>query len=209
VFRLRVEGREHLPLDGPLLIAPNHVSDLDPVIVSAALPVAFRDRVRWAGDLQRLFGSKLKRILCRALGVFPVDVRRPALALDVAQAVLGRGGVQVWFSEAWRSPDGRLQKFRPGIGQLILRTRAPVVPLLLLGAFEAMPRTRTLPRLRPLRAIFGAPIDAESLIARAGSQANAEAVAEALRAEIIALARQAEALALLPPAAEAKSGGEP
>ena len=65
--------------------------------------------------------------------------------------------MQVWFPEAWRSPDGSLQRFLPGIGQLLLRSAAPAVPTYISGAFEALPRDRRIPKFRQIRVAFGCP----------------------------------------------------
>ena len=63
-------------------------------------------------------------MLARALRVFPVDERAPATTLAYGEAVLRRGNALVWFPESWRSPDGELQAFLPGIGHLLARTGA-------------------------------------------------------------------------------------
>ncbi len=199
IFQLRVEGRERLPAEGPFLIAPNHVSDLDPAVLGAALPAALRSRVSWAAEHTRLFSGPLGRRFDRAMRIHPVDERRPALALDVAASALrSAGAIEVWFPEGWRSPDGRLQRFLPGIGNLILKTGVPVVPVLLIGTFAAWPRHRRWPRRVPLRVIFGTPIPAAELRAAAGEAAGPEAVAAALRSATEALARASGALDLLP-----------
>ncbi|MEE9195085.1 MAG: AMP-binding protein, partial [Alphaproteobacteria bacterium] len=81
LFRLRVEGRANLPKGNqPLVIVPNHVSDLDPGFVMAALPVAMAWRIWWGGDITRLFHTAFGRGFCRTAQVFPVDERAPANA---------------------------------------------------------------------------------------------------------------------------------
>lgn len=183
LFRLRIDGREHIP-DGPVIVAANHLSDLDPAIMGAALPPAALARVRWSGDRGRLFGSGAGRFLARAARIFPVDERAPGATLAYARAALAGGDCLVWFPESWRSPDGRLQPFLPGIGELVRATGAPVVPALITGTFEAMPRTARLPRPHPVRVVFGGPIAAAALTEGA---ADAAEVARRIRAAVAAL----------------------
>lgn len=183
LFGLRATGREAIP-EGPVIIALNHLSDLDPPIVAAALPRHVLWRTRWAGDRARLFGSGAMRFLSRAARIFPVDERAPAATLAYARESLSRGDALVWFPESWRSPDGTLQRFLPGIGELIRATGATVVPGRIVGTFEAMPRTARWPRRHPVRVVFGAPIAAATLTA---GGADAATIAARLREAVAAL----------------------
>jgi long-chain acyl-CoA synthetase len=184
VFSLRTEGRQNIP-DGPVIIAPNHLSDLDPPIVAAALPRHVLRRTRWAGDRGRLFGSAPMRFLSRAARIFPVDERAPAATLAYARESLARGDALVWFPESWRSPDGALQRFLPGTGELIRASGATVVPVRIFGTFEAMPRTARRPKPHPVRVVFGKPIPAAVLTEGAE---DAAAIAARLREAVAAIA---------------------
>jgi long-chain acyl-CoA synthetase len=101
--------------------------------------------------------------------------------------VLGAGDVQVWFPEAWRSPDGRLQRFLPGIGQLLLRSGAPAAPAFIGGAFEAMPRGRRVPRLHRITVVFGPAEPVETLREAGTGRTDEERIADALRRRVAAL----------------------
>ena len=159
LFRLRVEGREHLPAAGPYLLAPNHASYLDPFALGAALSWAQLRRLYWAGWTGLLFRGPLTRLFSRAAQVLPVDPERGLTStLPLAKAALERGHALCWFPEGARSTDGRLHRFLPGAGLLIERTGATAVPVYIGGSFEAWPPGRSLPRLRPLRVRFGRPI---------------------------------------------------
>jgi long-chain acyl-CoA synthetase len=163
LFRLKVEGREHVPSCGPFLIVPNHESDLDPLLVGAALRGL---DLYWGGDAARLFRRRWLHPLMRALNMFPADDKRAGETLAIAAVVLRCGGGLVWFPESWRSPDGKLQRFLPGVGRLLTEVRVPAVPTFIEGAFEAMPRTRKLPLLGcPITVTFGAPLMPDDLIA--------------------------------------------
>jgi len=187
-FRLRAEGLQHLPPRGPYLIVANHASDLDPLALAASLPLAAMRSVHWGGEITRLFSSALARALCRAANVFPVDERAPASSLALAAAVLEQGGVLIWFPEAWRSPTGELQRFLPGIGKLVAESKAPVVPALIRGTFEALPRGRHFPRPAPVRVRFGNAIDPAELGVAEGKTPDYARIAESLRAAVARLA---------------------
>lgn len=189
VFKLRTTGVERLPARGPFVIAPNHVSDLDPLVVAAALPFRTMRRTYWAADVVRVFSGPISRFFCRITHVFPVDERKPLSAFGMAKAVLDKGNVQVWFPEGWRSPDGELMKFQAGIGKLLQESGAAVVPAHIAGAFEAWPRGRRWPRRHPVRIVFGAPVEIGSLGGGGSDRESHERVAELLRAEVARLER--------------------
>jgi long-chain acyl-CoA synthetase len=193
-FHLRVEGRENIPRTGPIVLAANHASDLDPGFLAAAVPVGLRRRLRWGGDVGRLFVSPFVSWISRVMGIFPVDERRPLAALDAAASVLRSGAVLPWFPESWRSPDGTIQQFLPGIGKLLLDTDVPVLPVYIAGAFDALPRGKRWPRPVTVTVKFGRPLRVKDLIpmyAGAGQSSDdlAGQVADALRAEVIRLAK--------------------
>jgi long-chain acyl-CoA synthetase len=103
--------------------------------------------------------------------------------------------VQVWFPEGWRSPDGSLQRFLPGIGQLLLRSGAPAVPAYIAGAFDALPRSRRIPKFHRITVTFGRPEPAASLRARGIGRTDEERVANALRQCVIALGAESDGTA--------------
>jgi len=176
-----------LPETGAFVITPNHVSDLDGLAIAAALPWSQFRHVYWAGDVVRMFSNPLNRLFCRALHVFPVDAKFPGATLESARRVLKAGQVQVWFPEAWRSPDGRLQRFLPGIGQLLLGSKAPAVPAYIGGAFEALPRGRRMPNLRQITVVFGHPEPVDILRAAGAGRTDEERISAALRERLVAL----------------------
>jgi long-chain acyl-CoA synthetase len=176
--------------EGRFVIVANHVSDLDPLVLAAALPYATLRRVYWGGDVARLFAGPLRRFFCRAVHIFPVDERAPAASLALAEQVLRRGDALIWFPEAWRSPTGELQPFLPGIGTLIERTGATALPARIEGAFEAMPRWAKLPRLHPISVRLGDVTAAEDLRGGDGDT-PAERITRNLQQAVAALGRPA------------------
>ncbi|MCC7428525.1 MAG: AMP-binding protein [Alphaproteobacteria bacterium] len=193
-FRLRVSGREHLPAEGAMILAANHLSDLDPPVLAAALDWHTLRRLRWAGDRGRLFSGPVRRAFARAVNIFPVDERATAATLGAAASFLRQGQAVGWFPESWRSPDGSLQEFRPGIGELVRATRATIVPVRISGTFEAMPRTARWPRPHRVTVAFGPPLPAEALLAGApgaagtgSTMADAATIAARIREAVAAL----------------------
>lgn len=196
VFGLRIEGREHLEgLAGrPFLICPNHSSNLDVFAVTAAVPPGLRRQLSWSGSRARAFTNRMRRSLARLVGVFPIDEAEPMVAIGLAVEALKRGKGVVWFPEGWLSPDGRMLPFQEGVGHIIDRSGALVVPAVIEGTFEAWPRDRQFARPHPTRVVFGAPIPAETLAeGLSDSEDRARAIAVRLRAELVALAREAGA----------------
>jgi long-chain acyl-CoA synthetase len=186
-FGLRVEGLEHLPTRGPAVITPNHVSDLDPIVLGGALDGRHVRNVVWGAIQERLFTNAPGRMLARIIHMVPVDDRAPGASLAVATEVLRQGHVLVWFPEEWRAPDGRLQRFLPGVGRLLLDTQAHAVPCYIDGTFEAMPRGARWPRPRKITVRFGPAVSAADL---ASAGASAEDVAQALRDRVAVLSKR-------------------
>ncbi len=191
MFDLGATGADAVPRTGGFIIVANHVSDLDPGLIAAALPFHAARRLWWSGAAERLFANRAARAFSRTFQVFPVEERAPGQAIAMARAVLARGDGLVWFPESWRSPDGQLQRFLPGIGlALDGMNEVTVIPAHIAGAFEAMPRDARLPRRHPLRIAFGAPVKVAALASDAADpRQRAEHMAEALRGRVVATAQ--------------------
>jgi 1-acyl-sn-glycerol-3-phosphate acyltransferase len=154
VFRLRVEGREHVPPRGAVIIAANHVSFLDPIVLALAVrrPVCFMAK-------KELFRFRPFGWLLRCYGVFPVDRGgRDRQALARAVAALQQGEALAIFPEGTRGDGRRLRPAKPGVGLIAARTEAPVVPALIEGTEAVLPRGAWLPRPRRVRVKFGEPL---------------------------------------------------
>jgi long-chain acyl-CoA synthetase len=188
VFRVRAEGLQHLPDDGPFLIAPNHASFLDPFAIAAVLSWRQLQRVYWAGWTGFLFRGPVTKTFSRATQTVPVDPEHGLTStLVFARAILDRGKALTWFPEGERSQDGKIHRFLPGAGLLIQKTKVPAVPVLISGAYEAWPRGQRMPRVHAISLRFGAPLmlaDAEP----DASADGAERIASRLRDSVLALA---------------------
>ena len=148
-FGMRVTGREHVPKDGPVIIAPNHKSFWDAFFIAAVL----RRNVRFMGKAELFTGRRGRLFL--ALGAFPV--RRGSSdteAIDTARIVLEQGGVLALFPEGTRVRDpDELGIPRRGAARLALETGAPLIPTAMTGTER---RKWHLPR--SVQISFGEPI---------------------------------------------------
>jgi 1-acyl-sn-glycerol-3-phosphate acyltransferase len=105
-------------------------------------------------------------------------------SLAFCSAVLKRGSNLVWFSEGQRSPDGKLQPFKPGIGMLVEHFDVPVVPVYIHGTRQALPVGKFLPRLRRITVAFGNPIEAGKLKKKARGDDAHEYIAHVLEEKV-------------------------
>lgn len=188
-FRARFYGAEQVPCSGPVILAANHASYLDPPLVGAGL----RRKVHFLAR-NTLFDSPLLRAVLRSWEVVPVD--RDGAGAAGLKAILERlraGGAILLFPEGTRTHDGRLQRARAGIGLVIAKSTCPVVPVRVFGTYEAWGRYRAWPRPHRLMVKYGAPLDfaAERALARTADKARLKAlyreIANTLMAHIAAL----------------------
>jgi 1-acyl-sn-glycerol-3-phosphate acyltransferase len=157
-FGLRTYGRSNVPRTGGLVLAVNHQSFLDPVVVGCGLtrPVHYMGR-------DTLFRGGLGALI-RALNSFPVKrggADRGAVKEFIRRVRLGHP--VMLFAEGTRTHDGRLGVIMPGAGGIAVRAGAPVVPTYIDGAFDAWPRHRKLPEMARLSITYGRPIPVERL----------------------------------------------
>lgn len=162
-FRLRVAGAEHVPRSGPAILAANHASFLDPPVIGAAAPRMISYLARETLFRNRAFGWLLRR-----WQAVPVDREHAgASGVRIVLERLAAGHAVLIFPEGTRSLDGRLQPARPGVGLVVTKSAAPVVPVRVFGTHEALPRRGRRVRLHPLGVVFGEPLDFATLRAEA------------------------------------------
>jgi 1-acyl-sn-glycerol-3-phosphate acyltransferase len=162
IWRPHVIGLENLPRSGPLILASNHQSFIDSVVIPAVTPRP----VNFLAKSDYFEGRGIKGRLVKewfvTFGAMPVDRddSRAALAsLDTALGVLAEGGAFGIYPEGTRSRDGRLYRGRTGVAQLALTSGAPVVPVGLIGTDRLQPVGSNRPRLVRVTVKFGEPID--------------------------------------------------
>jgi 1-acyl-sn-glycerol-3-phosphate acyltransferase len=135
-YDFRVIGSENLHLQGPAIIAANHVSFLDPPFIGQAF-----DEPIYSFARKTLFDHPLAGSILRQWQAIPVDRDKPDTASLKATIRLLKSGKKIlMFPEGTRSHDGRLQKAEAGVGLFLAKTGAPVLPVRLFGTYEAYPR---------------------------------------------------------------------
>jgi 1-acyl-sn-glycerol-3-phosphate acyltransferase len=158
LWRIKVEGREHVPATGPVILAPNHVTFLD----SMFLPLVLRRRVTFVAKAE-YFDSWKTAWFFRAAGQIPMRREGGSAserALAAARDVLKEGKVLGIYPEGTRSPDGRLYRGHTGAARLALGCGATIVPVGLVGTSLVQPPGSNRPRLfKKVTVRFGAPLD--------------------------------------------------
>ena len=151
--RGRIYNRERLPTEGGVILAGNHVSFLDPPLYGAACR---REAFFLARDT--LFRNPLANWVLRSWNCVPIKRDGGDIgAMRTALRMLDEGKAVLMFPEGTRSKDGRLQEPRAGIGMIVARSRATIMPMRIFGADKALPRGKSLPRPAQLIITFGEP----------------------------------------------------
>ncbi|HZR04331.1 MAG TPA: lysophospholipid acyltransferase family protein [Candidatus Udaeobacter sp.] len=153
-FRLHVAHRDRMLQSGPVILAMNHQSYLDPPLAGTTC-----DRAVYFLARRTLLDVPLLGWLLPKLNVIPVNqegIDRSALKALIR--VLKAGNAALVFPEGSRTVDGRLQSAEPGLGLVIAKTLAPVVPMRIFGAHEALPRGGGGLHLVPITIVIGEPI---------------------------------------------------
>ncbi len=162
-FRWRVCNPERVPLSGPVILASNHASILDPPLVGSALPRGINYLAR-----ESLFRFPGIGALLRSWSAVPVD--RDGAGAKGLKAILNRllaGGGIILFPEGTRTRDGALLPARSGIGLIVVKSTAPVIPVRVFGTFAAYGRDLKIPRPYPVVVKYGRPMDFAALRAEA------------------------------------------
>ena len=151
VFELRAYGRERVPSEGGVVIASNHQSFFDPVLIGVGLPRSLNYMAR-----DSLFRFAPFRWLITSLNAFPF--KREGIDTDAVREAIRRvseNEIVVVFPEGTRTEDGSIATIKKGTGLIARRAQATIVPAVIDGAFEAWPRDRAVFRPAPIKVAFG------------------------------------------------------
>ncbi len=152
-YNARVENREFIPLDGPLIVAANHFSYMDPIVLQVVFPrriyfmmtdLYFEGRGKWF--------FKLMRCIC-------VKEKGPNIsALREGIKALKKNTVIGIFPEGGVSKEGCLQEGNPGVGFLAIKSGAQIIPAFISGTYEALPKGAKIPKISKIKVTFGKPM---------------------------------------------------
>lgn len=190
----RIQGLEYIPKTGQGIVISNHTSYVDPPMMGSAVrrPIAYMAK-------QELFtGNKLLRWVCIKLESYPVKqgtVDREALRYTFDK--LEKGWLIGLFPEGTRSNDGNLLPFQPGLAMIALRTKAPVIPCGVAGAFEMLSPGSSKIKKSPIEVHFGPPIELSDLYEMEDRKAASRELLKRSEAAVASLVQQAETVRAL------------
>ena len=188
-WRPVVTGAEHIPTAGPAILASNHLSVVDSIVIPL---ISTRQVYFLAKD--EYFKNPVMATVMAGLNQIPVDRsggRASLLAIEAAMPVLRAGHVLGIHPEGTRSPDGRLYRGRPGVAKLALETGATIIPIGLLGTEKIQPVGSRLPGFgKGIEARIGKPLDLTDWVDGAKDSRACREIMAMLMAEIAALTGQ-------------------
>ncbi len=183
-FRLgggwRSLGRENIPSEGAVIIAPNHVSNADPPAVACGGRRVMRFMAK-----EEIFKGFFGKI-CRSLGAYPVkrgegDTESIRFSIDA----LAAGEALVVFPEGARGDAITMNPISRGVAMLAKRTGVPVVPTGIVGTHRKMPRGTTLPKFAPVTIVYGKPFTYAEVATSTSEKENREIFCRELERRII------------------------
>jgi 1-acyl-sn-glycerol-3-phosphate acyltransferase len=178
-FRYQVVGRDKLVTDGPVLIASNHESFLDPPLVG----IAYDDSVYYLAR-KTLFKGPTKWLYPR-WNAIPVDQEAPDMSsLKKIIKILKDGEQVVVFPEGARTLTGKLQPGEAGVGLIAAKSRAVIQPVRIFGAYEALPRGSGRLRFHPVTIVVGDPMTLTPEEMKAKGREAYQAISDRIMAEI-------------------------
>ncbi len=177
--RPTVIGREHVPRTGPVILASNHRSFFDSLLIPLLCPrqVAFLAKAEYFTG--RGLTGFVNRLIFTGTGMIPVDrddTRAGQRSLELALELLERGGAFGIYPEGTRSRDGRLYRGHTGLGHLVLVSGAPVVPVAVSGTERIQPPGARHIRPAKVTVRFGPPMRFDDLAGTAPGRARREIV---------------------------------
>jgi 1-acyl-sn-glycerol-3-phosphate acyltransferase len=195
-WRATIEGREHIPADGLLIVASNHLSFIDSIVIPLAVPrkVVFLAKAEyWEGRSPAAWPRRLFFAAFEAVPVQRAQAEDAQASLDLARGVIERGDAFGIYPEGTRSRDGRLYRGRTGVGWLAMATGATVLPVGVIGTDRVQPVGATVPRPgRRITIRFGEPVLPSSYEKLAPGRARRELTDEVME-RIAALSGQERA----------------
>ncbi|RKS71270.1 1-acyl-sn-glycerol-3-phosphate acyltransferase [Motilibacter peucedani] len=193
VYRPVVQGRDNVATSGPVILASNHVSFIDSIVIPLVAP---RD-VAFLAKAEYFTGPGISVVFTRAfftaLNAIPVkrgDTAAAHRSLETALEVLRAGGAFGIYPEGTRSRDGRLYRGRAGVAWLAMASGAPVVPVGVIGTERLLPVGAWVPRLARVTVRFGEPLHADDLPPGLSPAAARREFTDRVMAAIAALSEQ-------------------
>ncbi len=193
IGRPKVTGLENLPIEGPAILASNHLAVVD----SFYLPLMIPRRIYFLAKSEYFTGTGLKGAFQRwffsSTGQIPIDrsgADSAAGALAAARRQLANGDLMGMYPEGTRSPDGRLYKGKTGLARLALETGVPVLPVAMVGTEDLNPPGTVIPRPAHIEVRIGKPLDFSRFEGMGGNRFIERAVTDEIMYELMRLSGQ-------------------
>jgi len=192
-FRPWVEGMENIPVEGPAILASNHLSFSD----SFFLPLMVPRRITFLAKADYFTGRGLKGWLSRAfftsIGQVPIDRsggRASEAALRKALEILSSGELLGIYPEGTRSPDARLYRGKTGIARMALEAGVPVIPVAMINTFDIQPPGKLIPRIMRVGIKIGEPLDFSRYEGMSGDRFVLRSITDEIMYELMLLSGQ-------------------
>ena len=193
IFRPKVSGLRHVPSNGPLIIASNHLSFSDSIFMPLVVPRSVTFLAKSEYFTSPGFKGFIKKITFMALGQVPVDRsggKRSEAALLTGLKLLKDNHCIGIYPEGTRSPDGRLYKGRTGIARMAIESGAPIIPVAMFNTAEIQPTGQVVPKVRRVEMVFGEPMyftgdSTDQAVLRAATNQLMEKIAELSKQEYV------------------------
>ena len=193
IFRPKVSGLRHVPSNGPVIIASNHLSFSDSIFMPLVVPRSVTFLAKSEYFTSPGLKGFIKKITFIALGQVPVDRsggKRSEAALLTGLKLLKDNHCIGIYPEGTRSPDGRLYKGRTGIARMAIESGAPIIPVAMFNTAEIQPTGQVVPKVRRVEMVFGEPMyftgdSTDQAVLRAATNQLMEKIAELSKQEYV------------------------
>jgi len=193
LFRPFVEGLDHVPQEGPAILASNHLSFLDSIF----LPLVAPRRITFLAKSDYFTGrspkGRAKAMFFRGVGQLPVDRsggKAGEAALRTGLRVLGEGKLLGIYPEGTRSPDGRLYRGKTGVARMALEAGVPVIPVAMINTFEIQPPGQVIPKVMRVGVRIGKPLDFSRYEGMEGDRFVLRSITDEIMYELMELSGQ-------------------
>ena len=192
LFRPRLEGVENIPKSGPVILASNHLSFIDSVI----LPLVIKRRIYFLAASTYFEGRGLGKWavarFLRATGMIPIDRsggKASEASLKAGMSVLDKGDVLGIYPEGGRSRDGRAHRGRTGVARMALESGAPVVPVAMIDTDKVMSEGKGV-KIRRIGISFGPPLDFSEFAGQKQDHAILRVMTDRIMDAVVAMSGQ-------------------
>lgn len=192
-FRPWTRGMENIPRSGGVILASNHLSFIDSIILPAVIDRRVTFLAKSDYFTRKGIGGWFIRQFMLAAGQLPIDRgggKASEDSLNSGLAVLAGGDVLGIYPEGTRSPDGKLYRGRTGVARMILEAGVPVVPVVMVGTGEIMPIGRRFPKIRQVGMVFGEPMDFSRFRGMEGDRFILRSITDEIMYELLRLGHQ-------------------